>query len=295
MLEDDPLQLLADLVTDVEAYLSWQGLCGAQLLPIGGPELPPPPEFEDEPAQRASFQPPPRSQPSRPPRAARPPAPAPAPAPAVKSVAPPKPVAAPPSPRKLTNAWAKFVEAPRKAPTGAEGLKDLADRIGPGAVCSSCSNALHFPRGRGTTPILFVSGQPFVPDASRMLAAMVKNVLKCEPGSVFALQVNHRCRSFFRPGQGELPRDCGHLLRAQITMMKPRLMMILGREASRALLSPQRLQIGRGRWVEYRTAEGPLPSLMSYHPNFLVQNPQHKRHAFEDLKMFHARMAKDLP
>lgn len=289
MLEDDPLQLLADLVTDVEAYLSWQGLCGAQLLPIGGPELPPPPELPDQPAERPSFQPPPRE-----PRAARPrpaPAPAPAPSPVVAAAPAPEPAAE----RKLTGAWAKFVEAPRKALTGAEGLKELADRIGPGAACSSCSNKFYFPRGRGTTPILFVSGETFVPDAARMLAAMVKNVLLVEPGSVFALQVNHRCRSFFRPGQGELPRDCGHLLRAQIALMKPGLMMILGREASRALLSPQRIQIGRGRWVEYRTADGPLPALMSYHPNFLVQHPKHKRHAFEDLKMFRARMAADLP
>jgi DNA polymerase len=83
-------------------------------------------------------------------------------------------------------------------------------------------------------------------------------------------------------------------LRAQIKLMKPRLMLILGREASRALLPPQRIRIGRGRWVDYRTIDGTLPSLMTFHPNFLVLNPDHKRHAFEDLKMFKARMDKEL-
>jgi uracil-DNA glycosylase len=33
---------------------------------------------------------------------------------------------------------------------------------------------------------------------------------------------------------------------------------------------------------------------MTFHPNFLVLNPDHKRHAFEDLKMFKARMDKEL-
>jgi len=294
MLEDDPLQLLADLVTDVEAYLSWQGLCGAQLLPVGGPALPPLPEAPAEAPARPQFQP----------REDRPrsrPAPAPAPAPtASPAPAPirPAPVASTVprahKPRALSGAWAKIVSAPRKKAVGAAGIKELADRIGPAAVCKECRNPMHIARGRGTTPILFVSGQTFVPDAAKMLAAMVKNVLKTEPGGVFAVQVNHRCKTFFRPGQGELPQDCGHLLREQMILMKPRLMMILGREASRALLSPRRVQIGRGRWVDYSTTDGPVPALMSYHPNFLVQNPQHKRHAFEDLKMFHARMQADL-
>jgi uracil-DNA glycosylase family 4 len=286
MHEDDPLQLLADLVTDVEACLAWQALCGAQLLPIGGPDLPPPPE---PPAPAApDFRPPPpqRTAPPRPKTPSRPTT-KPTAKPAVKPAAP---AAKPAVSRKLTGAWARVVEAPREEQTGAAALKALADRIGPGKICGSCQNALQHTRGQGTSPVLVVSGEPLVPDASRMLAAMIKNVLKIEPSGVFAVQVNHRCRSFFRPGQGELPRDCGHLLRSQLGLMKPRVMMVLGREASRALLAPQRLQIGRGRWVDYRTADGVLPALMTYHPNFLVQNPDHKRHAFEDLKLFRARM-----
>lgn len=289
MLVDDPIQSLSELALDIEAYLSWQTLCGAQLLPVGGPALPPPPEaLPPEPAQ--TFRPPASQAPTASEPAPAPAAPQPAPAPVLQPAAQPRVHKA----RALTNQWSHFVNAPRKAPTGAEALQELTDRIGPGAICSACRNRLIPSRGKGLEPILVVSGQTLVKDASLMLAAMVRNVLKIEPSSVFVIQVHHRCRSFYKPGQGELPSDCGHLLRAQIKLMKPRLMLILGREASRALLPPQRIQIGRGRWVDYRTIDGALPSLMTFHPNFLVLNPDHKRHAFEDLKMFKARMDKEL-
>ena len=67
-------------------------------------------------------------------------------------------------------------------------------------------------------------------------------------------------------------------------------MLALGRDASRVLFSPQQAQIRRGHWASYPTKQGPLPTLMTFHPNFLLQHPANKGHAFTDLKAFRTRM-----
>lgn len=296
MHEDDPLQDLIELVLDVEAVMDWRRCCGAQSMPTGGPDLPPPPAdlpnvssrtrpTSDNPpsftAPKARVRPQ-RPSPVAPKRNSASAAPKAAPTPSTSSA----PVA-----RTLTNAWQQVVQAPKSQSSGEMGLKALTESLGEGARCSFCENPFLPPRGKGTTPILIVNGQPLVPDASKMLAAMMRNVLDLEPSTVTVLHLHPRCRSFFRTEQGDTPRDCGHLFRRQVALIRPQVMLILGREASRALLSPQRIQLGRGRWVDHRTAAGGIPTLMTFHPNFLTMNPEHKRQAFDDLKLFKARMA----
>jgi uracil-DNA glycosylase len=56
------------------------------------------------------------------------------------------------------------------------------------------------------------------------------------------------------------------------------------------LFSPLNTKVRRGHWTSYPTEHGPLPALMTFHPNFLLQHPENKGHAFADLKAFRARM-----
>lgn len=282
MVDTDSQAELADLLADLTAYAAWQGTCGADLLPaeavVAAPSSPP------QQARPAFHKPAPA--PRRPvtPRARKP---------AVKPAAAP---AATPQPRKparrqietLPSAWAQVVNAPKSAPTGGAALKRISDELGPGQPCPECRNRLQIGRGEPTASIALLSGETLVPQGREMLAGMLKRVLRIHPREVFFIPVN-RCPTHHRSAEGDT-RTCASLMAEQLSAVRPELLLAFGRDASRVLFSPQRVQIRRGHWASYPTEHGPLPVLMTFHPNFLLQHPENKGHAFADLKAFRAKM-----
>ena len=284
MVDTDSQAELADLLADLTAYAAWQGLCGAEILPAESVVDAAPPQPRPQRQARPSFQ-----KPSPTPRR---PAKAIARKPAADPVATPQP-RKPSKPARrqvetLPSAWAQVVNAPKPPPTGAEALKKLTDSLSPRQPCPQCRNRLQVGRGEPTASIALISGEPLVPQGREMLAGMLKRVLHIQPREVFFIPVN-RCATHHRSADGDT-RTCATMLADQLSAVRPRLILAFGRDASRVLFSPQNLQIQRGHWENYPTKHGPLPALMTFHPNFLLQHPQNKGHAFADLKAFRARM-----
>lgn len=137
-------------------------------------------------------------------------------------------------------------------------------------------------------------GEPFVGRAGqlldRMLAAMglrrgegvyIANVIKCRPP---------RNRN---PEPEEIARCTPYLLR-QIALLRPRLVLAMGRFAAHTLLaeggcdSPEallRTPLGRlrGRVHHARLGEQTLPVIVTYHPAYLLRSPAEKAKAWADL------------
>lgn len=122
-------------------------------------------------------------------------------------------------------------------------------------------------------------GEPFVGRAGKLLNAMllaiglqreqvyIANVLKCRPP-------NNR-----DPQPAEV-EQCEPYLKQQIALIKPRLIVALGRHAAHSLLrTDQPLNRLRGQKLAY---EG-IPLLVTYHPAYLLRSPLEKRKAWEDL------------
>lgn len=170
------------------------------------------------------------------------------------------------------------------------------------ADCTRC--ALHRTRtqtvfgvGAGDAPLLVVGegpgaeedrrGEPFVGRAGQLLDAMlaaighdrahnayIANVVKCRPP-------NNR-----DPAPDEV-EACRPFLDAQIDMLKPRLILAVGRVAAQRLLNTEEpLSRLRGRVHRYGPAE--VPVWVSYHPAYLLRSPREKAKAWEDLKRVHA-------
>jgi uracil-DNA glycosylase family 4 len=180
------------------------------------------------------------------------------------------------------------VSAPKAEPIGAEALTQLTERLSPNQPCPVCRNRLEIGRGEPTAAVAVLSGETLVPQGRAMLAGMLTRVLRIQPREVFFLPVN-RCKSH-HGSSDDAELSCSTILTAQLSAVRPQLLLALGRDASRVLFSPQQIQIRRGHWSDYRTKHGPLPTLMTFHPNFLLQHPANKGHAFTDLKEFRARM-----
>lgn len=124
-------------------------------------------------------------------------------------------------------------------------------------------------------------GEPFVGRAGQLLTTMIKsiglnrsdvyiaNILKCRPP-------NNR-----DPDVQEVA-TCTPFLDEQIALIKPRLLLAVGRIASHYLLkTSSSLESLRNKIHQYGTNNTPL--IVTYHPAYLLRNPIDKKKAYLDL------------
>jgi uracil-DNA glycosylase family 4 len=123
-------------------------------------------------------------------------------------------------------------------------------------------------------------GEPFVGQAGRLLDSMlgalgmtrtrnvyIANVLKCRPP-------NNRTPE---PGEAEA---CRPYLERQIDLIRPKLIVALGKSAASLLLGTDATIASlRGRIHRYRG----VPLVVTYHPAYLLRNLPDKAKAWEDL------------
>jgi len=128
-------------------------------------------------------------------------------------------------------------------------------------------------------------GEPFVGQAGQLLDAMlaalemrrgknvyIANVLKCRPPG------NRN------PAPEEVARCAPHLLR-QVALVKPTLILLMGRFAAQTVLqSDASIASLRGRLHNFAGT----PAIVTYHPAYLLRAPTEKARAWEDLLFAHA-------
>ena len=126
-------------------------------------------------------------------------------------------------------------------------------------------------------------GEPFVGRAGGLLNSMIRgiglareqvfiaNVLKCRPP-------NNR-----DPAPDEVTQ-CLPYLERQIALLKPSIMLAVGRIAAQNLLATD-TPIGKLRGHVHAFGNGKIPLVVTYHPAYLLRSPTEKRKAWEDLKL----------
>jgi len=124
-------------------------------------------------------------------------------------------------------------------------------------------------------------GEPFVGRAGKLLdemlravgldrsTAFITNILKCRP-----------------PNNRDPARDetlaCRNYLEGQIELVKPRLILAVGRIAAQALLHSDS-PVGRLRGRPHFLNDRQVPLVVTYHPAYLLRSPSQKRKVWEDL------------
>jgi len=124
-------------------------------------------------------------------------------------------------------------------------------------------------------------GEPFVGRAGKLLDEILRavdldrervfiaNILKCRPP-------NNR-----DPGVDEAA-SCRPYLDRQIALVQPRLILAVGRIAAQQLLGSDS-PIGRMRGQVYETGDARIPTVVTYHPAYLLRSPGQKRKVWQDL------------
>jgi uracil-DNA glycosylase len=125
-------------------------------------------------------------------------------------------------------------------------------------------------------------GEPFVGRAGQLLNSMllaiglpreqvyIANVLKCRP-----------------PGNRDPSpteaAECLPFLERQIALLKPKIMLVVGRIAAQNLLRTDKT-LGSLRQQVHKFGLAQVPLVVTYHPAYLLRTPADKRKAWEDLK-----------
>jgi uracil-DNA glycosylase len=126
-----------------------------------------------------------------------------------------------------------------------------------------------------------LQGLPFVGAAGELLTKMLAAIKLDRKQHVFIANIL-KCR----PPDNRNPESaeilaCHRILQGQIDIIKPKVILLLGRTAAHALLNTA-ASIGALR-TEAHSVNG-IPAYVTYHPAALLHNPLNKKPAWEDLK-----------
>jgi DNA polymerase len=179
-----------------------------------------------------------------------------------------------------------------------ECLEDLAASAAECTLCrlSEKRQSVVFGEGDKNAAVMFVgegpgaeedrTGRPFVGQAGKLLDRMIF-AMGFERGEVYIANVV-KCRP---PGNRDPKEDevaaCAAYLDRQIDLIQPKVLVALGKPASRRLTGTSKpMGAMRGRWSSYRG----IPLMPMFHPAFLLRNPKAKRDVWEDLKLVMRRL-----
>lgn len=134
------------------------------------------------------------------------------------------------------------------------------------------------------------SGEPFVGRAGKLLDEMLRAIGRSRQSDTFIANVV-KCRP---PGNREPAEDeaeaCRGYLEQQLRLVRPRLIVALGRVAAQRLLVTD-TPIGKMRGQTYTWGPEGTPLMVTYHPAYLLRNPVEKAKSWEDLKRVHRFLA----
>ena len=126
-------------------------------------------------------------------------------------------------------------------------------------------------------------GEPFVGRAGHLLDAMLRAIGLNRANNVYIANVLKSRPPGNRDPKPEEVTACLPFLMRQIELLKPRVMLAVGRIAAQNLLATD-APLGRLRGKVHHFGELNTPLIVTYHPAYLLRTPSDKRKAWEDLK-----------
>ena len=124
-------------------------------------------------------------------------------------------------------------------------------------------------------------GEPFVGRAGKLLDEILRSV-GFERDSVFIANIL-KCRPpNNRDPSPQEAAECRGYLNRQIELVAPRIILAVGRIAAQQLLESD-APVGRMRGQVYRVGAAAVPTVVTYHPAYLLRSPGQKRKVWQDL------------
>ena len=183
-------------------------------------------------------------------------------------------------------------------------LQKLREKINKIKNCKLKENAsnLVFSDGNPNAKVMIIGegpganedkeGFPFVGRAGQLLDKML-NAINLSRRNVYITNVvNYRPPENRKPTEKEVERYLPYL-KKHIEIIKPKIILLLGSTAMNAILkNADVISKMRGKWIEIEINELKVYSIVSFHPAYLLRQPDQKKFSWIDLKMIREKLSK---
>ena len=127
-------------------------------------------------------------------------------------------------------------------------------------------------------------GKPFVGDAGNLLNKMLSAININRDTIYITNVVNFRPPNNRKPTSAEINRY-SIFLREHILIINPKILIIMGSTAMEALVGNNiKISKNRGKWKEIIIKNKTFTSIVTFHPAYLLRQPDQKKYSWHDLK-----------
>ena len=181
-------------------------------------------------------------------------------------------------------------------------LEKLKKEINSIENCKLKENAskIVFSDGNTKSPIMIVGegpgqkedelGKPFVGDAGSLLNKMLK-AINIEREKVYITNVvNYRPPNNRKPETSEINRY-SKFLKEHVSIIDPQILILMGSTAMEALIGiNKKISKERGLWKEVIIKQKTYKTIITFHPAYLLRQPEQKKFSWKDLKIIRKEM-----
>ena len=181
-------------------------------------------------------------------------------------------------------------------------LENLKKEINSIENCKLKENAskIVFSDGNTKSPIMIVGegpgqkedelGKPFVGDAGSLLNKMLK-AINIEREKVYITNVvSYRPPNNRKPETSEINRY-SKFLKEHVSIIDPQILILMGSTAMEALIGiNKKISKERGLWKEVIIKQKTYKTIITFHPAYLLRQPEQKKFSWKDLKIIRKEM-----
>ena len=144
--------------------------------------------------------------------------------------------------------------------------------------------------GEGPGATEDIEGLPFVGRAGQLLDKMLQAINLDRTKVYITNVVNYRPPENRKPTEEEILRYLPFLVK-HIEIIKPKILVLLGSTALNSILGSEKvISKARGIWVTKQIGSWKTNVIASFHPAYLMRQPDQKKHSWVDLKMIKKKL-----
>ena len=130
-----------------------------------------------------------------------------------------------------------------------------------------------------------IVGKPFIGRAGKLLDKMLESIKLSRKNVYISNIVNYRPPENRRPTDIEILRYLPYI-KKHIEVINPKILVLLGSTALNSIIGDDEvISKARGKWMQQEIGTIKPWIIVSFHPAFLMRQPQQKKLAWVDLKM----------
>lgn len=197
----------------------------------------------------------------------------------------------------IDTSWLKYSNINQNAQPHYEDLKLEANNCQK-CILAETRNKVVFGKGNQNSDILIIgeapgkdedlSGEPFIGRAGKLLTEILLSIKLTRDDVYITNTVKCRPPENRNPNSDEI-NSCANFLDQQINIICPKVIILLGKVAAERILnSSEPMASLRGKVHYYKDTN--IPTLVFYHPAYLLRSPSEKKKVWDDILFMRERI-----